>query len=224
MTERESDSSPSDAFDGKPPAVVAGTAPALVRRGDGPDVSDTASGPWFDVRIALGVAVLLMAPAAVFLALSVSGPSRVSTSEASFEASPRVGAPTAPPAIPEEEINSSQCADTNGSVGGKDIDVDGDGCMDTVAIGAGRIDVTTASETAGFSLGEQHDQILIGDWDCDGAATPALYRARTGTVYEYDRWPWKSAAIRPTARKAVSEGTARLVSRGSCDHLEVSAE
>jgi hypothetical protein len=236
MSERQPDKSRPD-----PPArpEAGESAPVLVRRGSQPavpDVSDVASGRWFDVRIALGVAVLLVAPAGLFLVLAVQGPSvqgpaSEPSSRTPAEAHSPTGVPPSvtPTAAPADDATVSRCGDaaaaTAADRGDTDdrIDVDGDGCEDVIAIGEGRIEVTTAAETVAFSLGERRDEILVGDWDCDGTATPALYRARTGTVYEYERWPWESAAVTPSSRRVAVDGVATRVRRGSCDRLEVSA-
>jgi hypothetical protein len=39
-----------------------------------------------------------------------------------------------------------------------------------------------------FALGRPGDRILLGDWDCDGIATPALFRPSTGASLYYDTW------------------------------------
>ena len=38
-------------------------------------------------------------------------------------------------------------------------------------------------------IGTPADQLLLGDWDGDGAASPALYRASSGEVLYADRFP-----------------------------------
>jgi hypothetical protein len=39
-----------------------------------------------------------------------------------------------------------------------------------------------------FALGLPGDVLTLGDPDCDGVATPALYRASTGETLYYDTW------------------------------------
>ena len=39
-----------------------------------------------------------------------------------------------------------------------------------------------------FALGLPGDQIYLGDWDCDGVATPALVRPSTNTTLYYESW------------------------------------
>ena len=46
----------------------------------------------------------------------------------------------------------------------------------------------TTGERHRFQLGVAGDVLLVGDWDGDGHASPALYRPPTGEVFEFDRW------------------------------------
>ncbi|MEY2460209.1 MAG: serine/threonine protein kinase, bacterial [Acidimicrobiaceae bacterium] len=39
-----------------------------------------------------------------------------------------------------------------------------------------------------FALGLPGDRIFLGDWNCDGVATPALVRPSTGATLYYDSW------------------------------------
>jgi hypothetical protein len=47
-----------------------------------------------------------------------------------------------------------------------------------VAVGADR-----------YEAGAPGDQVVLGDWDCDGEATVALLRPGTGEVFVFDSWP-----------------------------------
>jgi hypothetical protein len=47
-----------------------------------------------------------------------------------------------------------------------------------VAVGADR-----------YQAGAAGDQVVVGDWDCDGEATVALLRPHTGEVFVFDSWP-----------------------------------
>lgn len=73
-----------------------------------------------------------------------------------------------------------------------------------------------------FALGAPGDWFLIGDWDCDGETTPALYRPSTGDVFVFERWaadgPLESRPAHPTG---VIDGRPRVVRRGDCDHVVV---
>ena len=39
-----------------------------------------------------------------------------------------------------------------------------------------------------FALGLPGDRLFLGDWNCDGIATPALFRPSTGATLYYDSW------------------------------------
>jgi hypothetical protein len=55
-------------------------------------------------------------------------------------------------------------------------------------------------ETAGarWQVGSPDDQVLQGDWDCDGRATLALLRPATGDIYRFDAWSPPEADVRGT--------------------------
>jgi hypothetical protein len=46
----------------------------------------------------------------------------------------------------------------------------------------------TDSTPRRFALGLPGDRLFLGDWNCDGIATPALFRASTGATLYYDSW------------------------------------
>jgi hypothetical protein len=70
-----------------------------------------------------------------------------------------------------------------------------------VALGADRI-----------QAGAPGDQVVLGDWDCDGTATVALLRVRTGEVFVFDSWPTAGhdRTITPTT---VVPGSVRAAAR-----------
>src|SRR5438128_1674694 len=39
-----------------------------------------------------------------------------------------------------------------------------------------------------FAIGADGDVVVVGDWDCDGVATPALLRLATAHVYSLHEW------------------------------------
>ena len=60
-----------------------------------------------------------------------------------------------------------------------------------------------------YRVGQDGDRLLIGDWACDGEATPAAFRPSTHEVFVFDRWAIdRPLAIEPTATvpDAVSDG------------------
>ncbi len=67
-------------------------------------------------------------------------------------------------------------------------------------------------------------QLLIGDWDCDGADSPALYLPNGGRVYYFASIPVGVSDQLATEREepAVDDGLARVVEGGDDDCDEVS--
>jgi eukaryotic-like serine/threonine-protein kinase len=73
-----------------------------------------------------------------------------------------------------------------------------------------------------FAVGATGDVLALGDWDCDGVATPAVLRPSTGSVFRFDRWATADAelTVRPAATiigavglraDLAADGCARLV-------------
>lgn len=72
-----------------------------------------------------------------------------------------------------------------------------------------------------YRLGRPGDVVVVGDWDCDGIATPGLYRPSTGEALQYDSWD-PGAAGAPPASTAHLEpnATARVTRIGpDCDAI-----
>jgi hypothetical protein len=71
-----------------------------------------------------------------------------------------------------------------------------------------------------YAVGEPGDVVLLGDWDCDGTASPAVHRPATGQVWRFDAWPETAAPLAPAV---VSTGAADVAVRrsGQCDQLVV---
>jgi hypothetical protein len=87
---------------------------------------------------------------------------------------PRTGPPPRPAAA------AGDCP----AVSAPAADVDGDGCPDALSVH----DRTVDAGVARWSVGEPGDHVALGDWDCDGEASPALLRPRTGEVFVFAAW------------------------------------
>ncbi|MGH9186166.1 MAG: hypothetical protein ACRD0U_10195 [Acidimicrobiales bacterium] len=87
---------------------------------------------------------------------------------------------------------------------GSSVDVDGDGCADEIRVADGIVEVGDRRFTAG-TVG---DQIAVGDWDCDGQATPAVLRPTTGEVFVFPRWTDPSGRVVVSAETTVVGATA----------------
>jgi len=72
-----------------------------------------------------------------------------------------------------------------------------------------------------YRLGRDGDVAMLGDWDCDGRATPALYRPATGEVFLFDGFADDGARrSRPAIETGRVDGTPTVVV-GPCDRVEV---
>lgn len=79
-----------------------------------------------------------------------------------------------------------------------------------------------------YAIGSEGDLVVIGDWDCDGEATPAIARPNTGQVVLFDRWPSPGATISESdasARRVVDDLIGVELEKadgpGACDRLRV---
>jgi hypothetical protein len=69
-------------------------------------------------------------------------------------------------------------------------DVDGDGCASFVTR-TGAIVVVPLIDgepPRRYEIGLPGDLMVLGDWDCDGIDTPALYRPATGQLFKFFGW------------------------------------
>jgi len=73
-----------------------------------------------------------------------------------------------------------------------------------------------------YGLGAPGDIVVIGDWDCDGIATPALLRLADRTVAVFDRWPEPEATL-PASVASIAPGAIGLetVDNEGCHRLRV---
>jgi hypothetical protein len=98
-------------------------------------------------------------------------------------------------------------------------DVDGDGCPESYRLLAGRIEVGGRA----YGIGEEDDLLAVGDWDCDGTATPALVRPATGSVFLFAAWPAADSALsaEPVTTVADPQSVATASDATGCDILVV---
>jgi hypothetical protein len=86
--------------------------------------------------------------------------------------------------------------------------VDGNGCAELVVAAGRRVRVGNRS----FLVGEPGDRVAIGDWDCDGTATPAVLRLATGAIYTFAGWPDRGV-LPPATLVASVEGATAIARR-----------
>jgi hypothetical protein len=64
-----------------------------------------------------------------------------------------------------------------------------------------------------FEVGEPGDVVVVGDWDCDGTATPAVLRPASGEVFVFPSWTSDEDVV--VRAQAVVEGAVDLLAEPS---------
>ncbi|MDP9403749.1 MAG: hypothetical protein M3P85_10555, partial [Actinomycetota bacterium] len=74
-----------------------------------------------------------------------------------------------------------------------------------------------------YAMGRPGDVALLGDWDCDGAPTPALYRPSTGEAFVFRSWAEPGSPVQAhRAGRHRRGGVATVAADGEgCDRLSV---
>jgi len=103
--------------------------------------------------------------------------------------------------------------------------IDASGCPVAIAWQSDRAEATVVDPTSTrrFRLGTSGDELLVGDWDGDKRASPALYRPATGELFEFDGWAARGQAqvsVR-SRRTGVLDGVAVVRPRDGHDTIEV---
>ena len=182
--------------------AAGGGAPVLERNGTLPAGSAAPTAVWVHLRVVAMVIALVGAPSAVLLTLGTSS------------------APS--PTQPASQPSIGGCVDA-GPVRPQQRprDVDGDGCPEVVTITPPLVEITIGAETVSYLVGTATDEIVIGDWDCDGTATPLLYRAKAGALYRYDRWPDGDELVRPAVLTTRKDGVVEPYRAADCDRYRI---
>lgn len=94
-------------------------------------------------------------------------------------------------ARPEDEPATVPAAAGCPAAAAPAADADGDGCPEGLVIDGG----TVSAGPARWTLGELGDVVAVGDWDCDGQATPALLRPASGDVFVFPGWAGESEPV-----------------------------
>jgi hypothetical protein len=170
------------------------TPPTATRRRRGPKVA-----------LAAAVAVLTALSAAGALGLHRAGAATPPPGHATLRTCPAAIAPPAP----------------TGSLSLR-ADLDGDGCPDDAAYAGGVLSVVFDGAIRRYAIGRAGDTLLLGDWDCDGRATPALYRPSSGAVVYFDGWDTTGEGLAPAAQgQGRIDGRASVRHDGHCDEVTV---
>ena len=128
--------------------------------------------------------------------------------------------PTSTSTLSSSSTVASRRSDCPAATGVLRADVDRDGCADEVRYADGILQAGDAR----WSLGQEGDQVAIGDWACRGSRTPALFRPSTGEVFRFDGWAGLGHDITATSVARVQGGLALRaadVDRDGCHELVV---
>lgn len=76
-----------------------------------------------------------------------------------------------------------------------------------------------------YAVGRPGDVAVLGDWDCDGTPTPALYRPSTGEAFVFGSWARAGRPVRAHgAGRHPPGGVVTVVAGpGGCDRLSIKA-
>ena len=106
-------------------------------------------------------------------------------------------------------------------------DLTGRGCRSWARYADGLLEAALQPRrrTMRYRAGVAGDRLLLGDWDCNGSDTPALYRPGTGEVFHFDAWAPADEPLtsRPGENSGVVSGTARVEREGACSRVAVEA-
>lgn len=95
-----------------------------------------------------------------------------------------------------------------------EVDVNGDGCPEPVVVTADGV-VEAGDER--WAVGDPGDIVTLGDWDCTGVATPALYRQATGDVFVFTEWADQGQPLRSEPVERVADGVSLTGSASLAD-------
>ncbi len=112
------------------------------------------------------------------------------------------------------------CPTTDDDPSAVRVDVDDDGCPEDIRVD-GRV-ITAGARR--WSVGQDGDRLLIGDFHCTGRPLPAIVRPATGAVFIFGEWPLGSTPVRvPSVATLDDPLSARVTRDGECDVIASSA-
>jgi hypothetical protein len=65
-----------------------------------------------------------------------------------------------------------------------------------------------------WAVGAPGDLVAVGDWDCDGTATPAVVRPSAGRLFVFDEWALPDAPTTATPGPSVPTGVTAVSADG----------
>lgn len=111
--------------------------------------------------------------------VTAATPPPTAPEQTSLEPEPAATEAAARPVVP---ASRPDCAAATGLLS---ADVDGDGCTEELRYAKG---VLSTAEGMRWEVGQDGDQVAIGDWWCDGDRTLALLRLSSGQAFVFGGW------------------------------------
>lgn len=218
--DRPTDDEP-DAEATTPAPVAPAAAPARVlqppsiqiRPGRADPAPEEPAGPGRKMLLAVAVVVLAVgaiAGSVIARAVDPFGSESVAAEQTPMTTAPEDDPTEAEDATPPPVSDGCPELDLPGP------DADNDGCPDPITLD-GR--VATVGDVA-VELGEDGDQVVVADADCDGTATPVLLRPSTGEVFDFPGWSLDEAI--EVSSSAVIDGASSIeTTDGPCPDVIV---
>lgn len=129
--------------------------------------------------------------------------------------------PDASPAPESRLAASSSCPPVRSTFA---ADVDGDGCDDPVEWQAADAEVAYPAADGTllrFRVGRPGDELVLGDWNCDGTATAGVVRSSTGETFVFDAWAAAGETLVAEPGPPVPAGAAVTVAGDDgCDRIQ----
>jgi|GEM_PF-5248566 len=107
-------------------------------------------------------------------------------------------------------------------------DVDGDGCNEAVYRSGHTVQVVDGDSVEEWRIGGDQGVALLGDWDCNGTATLAVYDPTDGWLWRFPTWGSGSPGV--ASRLGTAPGTpapidalVRISRSGGCDAVSFSS-
>ena len=102
---------------------------------------------------------------------------------------------------------------------------DAEGCSWSTAVRGNGVELRSNGRApVRISLGREGDVAVVGDWSCQGAPAPGLYRPGTGEIFLFDGWPRPGVDLNSASVSTTSErGGTPVVRRASdgCDRVAI---
>ncbi len=117
-------------------------------------------------------------------------------------------------ASPADFVSDAAATGLSTITAASDLNINADGCTEKIFIGTiastgadeGAAQPAIATPTRRWLIGQSGDHVTVGDWNCDGIATPVVLRPTSGEVFFFAVWPHDSPPAQPTARASVPIG------------------